>query len=546
MAVSHQEGVDVPIIPYTRRSNGRYLYRRRVHFRNLISRPVTVALKTADPEVARGRSATLSVTFASVTTRLKAMYYRNGEFLTGDQIRAIYQTELREALERAVGSIYGATTIKEAMWQTSLLAEAYGVARRLDRPDELTAADEEALLAKGFSQNEIELIRCDLDLTYSSKSLRDDGIADQLDAIEADIGREAIEQARPHVLRARADAYRRALHLLDPAVQDAPDPVFALLDERFDAAVGIPTPVVPYQASPATAPPVAAPVRQPQPPAAPTITDACPFIVYDDRRFSSVIDDVVADLKGEGRWSGKCDQQRQILRRFAWITGDKPLGAYTHLDVDRFKRGLQALPKNFKYGTSTKGAMAEPFVLGSLPPVPVGEKRNNKTVNRDLSTMSTVARHLRQSAWAPKIPNTLVLDFAGATITIKATSTDTRPPWTRSHLEMLFSSPVFTGGGHARHRLKEMKPSRVWHDAAYFAPLLWYYTQACREEICGLRVDEVVLDHPVPHFFIKDNNVRGSEDELAGEKRLARRRALPLHPELLRLGFADYVGAIQA
>ena len=65
MAVSHQEGVDVPIIPYTRRSHGRYLYRRRVHFRNLISRPVTVALKTADPEVARGRSATLSVTFAS-------------------------------------------------------------------------------------------------------------------------------------------------------------------------------------------------------------------------------------------------------------------------------------------------------------------------------------------------------------------------------------------------------------------------------------------------------------------------------------------------
>ena len=64
------------------------------------------------------------------------------------------------------------------MWQTSLLAEAYGVARRLDRPDELAAADEQALLAKGFSQNEIELIKCDLDLACSSKTLRDDEVVD--------------------------------------------------------------------------------------------------------------------------------------------------------------------------------------------------------------------------------------------------------------------------------------------------------------------------------------------------------------------------------
>ena len=115
MAVAHREGVDVPIIPYTRRSNGRYFYRRRVHFRNLISRPVTIALQTADPEVARVRSATLSVGFANVTTRLKAMFDRNSDFLTGDQIRAIYEAELRWVLERAVGSIHSAATVKEAM-----------------------------------------------------------------------------------------------------------------------------------------------------------------------------------------------------------------------------------------------------------------------------------------------------------------------------------------------------------------------------------------------------------------------------------------------
>ena len=40
-------------IPHTRRRNGRYVFRRRMHFPNLISRPFAVALGTADPKVAR-------------------------------------------------------------------------------------------------------------------------------------------------------------------------------------------------------------------------------------------------------------------------------------------------------------------------------------------------------------------------------------------------------------------------------------------------------------------------------------------------------------
>jgi hypothetical protein len=85
----------------------------------------------------------------------------------------------------------------------------------------------------------------------------------------------------------------------------------------------------------------------------------------------------------------------------------------------------------------------------------------------------------------------------------------------------------------------------VSHDAAYWVPLLCYYHHTCREETCGLRADEVFDDHEVPHFAIQDNDVRGRDGELAGEKRLARRRKLPLHRELIRLGFLDYVRAIR-
>ena len=65
-------------------------------------------------------------------------------------------------------------------------------------------------------------------------------------------------------------------------------------------------------------------------------------------------------------------------------------------------------------------------------------------------------------------------------------------------------------------------------------------------QTCGLEVADVVADHAVPHFHIRDNLTRGRDGETAGEKRRARRRVLPIHRELLRLGFLDYVEAIRA
>ncbi|WP_205479542.1 hypothetical protein [Sphingomonas arenae] len=233
------------------------------------------------------------------------------------------------------------------------------------------------------------------------------------------------------------------------------------------------------------------------------------FLIYDARRFGDVIEDVIAELKSEGTWKGELKQQRRIMQAFAWITGNRELGSYDHRDVAAFKNGLKRLPTTFRYGTPATGAMSRPFsdVLAELPPLARDQQRNNKTINRDLSTMSTVAKHLAQTAWKPRLPGAKVIDFAEATIAIKESdSTVLRPPWTTAHLKCLFESPIYTGGGGAKRRLKEGEPlPTVWHDAAYYAPLLWYYHHTCREEMCGLEVADIVIDHPVPHFEVRDN-----------------------------------------
>ncbi|MCH2239550.1 MAG: hypothetical protein MK060_16870 [Blastomonas sp.] len=504
-------------IPNTVRIAGRYVYRRRVHFQNIISKTVTLALQTADPSVARRRAALLSARFVIVKMNVEAMLSEQRAFLTGDEIEALFRRELEQELARNLGDAFSNQSHSRFMDENARpLAEAYRIARRPDRPHGLTDTDRADLAARGIDRCDMTAIEEYLADFCHAADLRDDDVSERLAAIGVPASRTLLEIARSHILRARAEAWRRTERVFDPAVIDAANPLQALM------ALG-------------DAPPVKS--TEPQ------VGTDCPFIVFDQRRFSEGIDDIIAELRQEKTWKGDCAQQRRIMGTFAWITGDKRRGAYTHLDVDAFKRGLMRLPKDYQFG-----AMAVPFaeVVAALPPVTPDKQRHAKTVNRDLSTMSRVSRHLAQTVWKPKQPNTLVLDFAAATLTVKDTGDDPRPPWRKEHLALLFGSPLYTGNDGPLHRLTAAgRHLMVSHDAAYWVPLLCYYHHSCREETCGLRADEVVIDHDVPHFVIQDNDVRGRDGELAGEKRLARRRKLPLHPELIRLGFLDYVRAIR-
>lgn len=76
-------------IPNTCRLNGCYIFRRRVHYRNLISRPLAQALGTADPTVAYGRAMILSARFTVVKANVDAML-EQGRALTGPEIAVLF------------------------------------------------------------------------------------------------------------------------------------------------------------------------------------------------------------------------------------------------------------------------------------------------------------------------------------------------------------------------------------------------------------------------------------------------------------------------
>ncbi len=111
-------------------------------------------------------------------------------------------------------------------------------------------------------------------------------------------------------------------------------------------------------------------------------------------------------------------------------------------------------------------------------------------------------------------------------------TTARRRPWKPDELAKLFGQPLFT-------RYELPKEWRAGQAAAYWIPLIGLYTGARISELAQLRPGDVSTSGPVPHLSITD----------AGEgqqvKTNASVRSIPIHPALVRLGFLDYVEAMQ-
>lgn len=115
-------------IPYAQRIAGRYVYRRRVHFRNIISKPLTLALRTADPAAARQRAAMLSAQFVTVNIRVKTMM-QQGAPLTGEQIEEIFRRALEDELSGLLNDAYSNESWSDSVPDVGAdIAEACGAA----------------------------------------------------------------------------------------------------------------------------------------------------------------------------------------------------------------------------------------------------------------------------------------------------------------------------------------------------------------------------------------------------------------------------------
>lgn len=151
----------------------------------------------------------------------------------------------------------------------------------------------------------------------------------------------------------------------------------------------------------------------------------------------------------------------------------------------------------------------------------------SKTAHDRITAVKTLLKYAHQDLeWLQRHP------WAG--IDIEHQTENPRFPWTDEELKAFFGLPLFQ-----RYELPEAGHWKNGKDAAYWIPILGLYTGARVGELAQLRVQDVKSTYAGPFLSITD------EAEGATVKTAAGIRDVPVHPELIRLGFMNYVGAMK-
>jgi integrase len=105
----------------------------------------------------------------------------------------------------------------------------------------------------------------------------------------------------------------------------------------------------------------------------------------------------------------------------------------------------------------------------------------------------------------------------------------TREPWQLEELRLLFTSAVFTKGA---------RPTAGRGEASFWLPLLGLFTGARLGELAPLTTADVTTDEPsqIPMITIREDPEQGRRLKTAGSARV-----VPVHPELVRIGFLQFV-----
>ena len=532
----------MPKIQFCTRRSGRYYFRRRVRLQDGKDIHVIVPLSTCDGQEARERVAMLAAQFDRIRRAVNA-HYNLDDTLNPAMLKGLFETELRHCLRKFVAEFHDPACNPAARIDVHrTFASALDIAQRPGTTNELTDAQRQMLAAAGHDEGAIEWVAADLDRHCGKDSIPEGTLALMAEGLGLEPSDINIARLRHIHLLAQSEAHRLASHFLDEDVQSAFDQEEALLAKRrrngepltFAPPAGV---AAPAAALPSPVSAVVTPVD--------SARDDCLFKTYHTTRFSEVIPKILRLARAAGHWNRGLAQYERVLRTFAWVTGDKPLGDYDHADVAKFKNALLEMPRDYRPAKDFERPFDE--VAATLKVTPANARSVN-TIKRDLSYMSTAYQILAEDEWQPKAANTKALDFAGVKFGKhkKVSEKTERPPWTPEHMRCLFSAPIWTGGGGQLRRLDANAGTAVYQDAAYWLPILLYYTHATLNEIAGLRADEVHIDDAIQNLVIKNNDLRAEDGVDGGEKNIKRGRMIPLHDEILRLGFAEYVKAVRA
>lgn len=511
------------------RRGGIYWWRRRLSVSNH-KLTVALSLRTADPNTARS----IALKLGTAVEDFRMAYGERGQAISHAALQKIFSDAMRWQLERILSDQTGSGVDPEHhRWINRAFAELWRIFARQD--SRWTADDDERLAAEEWPQ-EARLLVSDLWQEHRDKQLVSPS---QLDAYRNRFGFEPtasnLDRVRRIILSARSAACAEATkHLgthpadFDRWVEGALSDGAAFAFEADHAGA----PDVRPEASPA------APVS-PQP-GAPTrpkklLTDAA--------------EECIEFYLDEQAWGDdSVEQVRTAIRLFDFACGDGVFIDDLKQDhVDAFHKLCKNMPN--RWGKSrdelARGLPASVDYAAKLKAEGQGHRVgfSKKTIDKHVTWIQAVLRFAdNDGADSGHRPDrSLKFKTDRTRIGAKKESAgkrarDLRSNWTVQEVERLLAAPIWWGCADLDQRFEAGQ--EIYHDAWYWLGLMYILYGGRSSELAGLPLTDIFENAPTPHFRVDYTDLRGL-------KNVQSIRSLPMHPELLRLGFVEYVSAMR-
>lgn len=214
-----------------------------------------------------------------------------------------------------------------------------------------------------------------------------------------------------------------------------------------------------------------------------------------------------------------------VVKRFSEVFPNKAVIDVTRQDVDTFRTLLLKMPTRPKRNISCLSVhqqiqKADEQELPRLSP---------STVKKQLMALSAVFEFAKEQYIIEVNP------VHGSTKRLSS-SIERRKgsdkQYTSRDLEVIFSSPIYTSG----FRGQQSK----YGEAVYWLPLLAYYTGCRAEELAQLYVSDIRETDSVHYLSIE----AGAPDKSV--KNAGSTRYVPLHKDLITLGFLSYLESLES
>ncbi|WP_458097763.1 hypothetical protein [Roseomonas sp. WA12] len=221
-------------------------------------------------------------------------------------------------------------------------------------------------------------------------------------------------------------------------------------------------------------------------------------------------------------------QERTTLRLFFAILGDRPARDYRRRDITAYLDTLRRLPST--YGKSPRDRDLSVEDLIARADASDAPRLSDKTVKRHLSALSVF---LKLAVDRGHLSLTERNDALGEHDFSLDDARQARDKWADQELRQLFSSAVWTGRDPSQ---RSARGTQIIRDARFWIPLLCVLEGTRLEEVADLRRKDIISEAGVWQMKITAEHRRLKNPNAE--------RTIPIHPELIRTGFLEYVAQI--